>query len=188
MGKISLLKPNGVIINSDILHLNEIELACRVGTTLNVPKPIVARFRVQNEESQNNWFTVIFTTAGKRVPFGWGESITPARISSDNGVGGQLPPTESIYHSITLPKGKWSISLGLELPDNQSSNLIGSIDLLDTLGFAKQADLVRLNEINTQARKEGIVTVTKPTPYLLRVTNETTDKTYTYDVTIEPAS
>ncbi len=188
LGAISLHKPNGVIIKTNILNLNEIALAYRVGTVLNVTTPYVARFRVKNDENLENWFTVVPVNPAKRVPFGWGVAITPARIASDNGVGGTIEGDQSIYHSITLPKGKWSISLGLSLPDNESSNLLGNVDLLDTLGFAVKPRLVTMNEIGTNARTEGIVTVTKPTPYLLRVTNADNRKVYNYDVTIEPAS
>lgn len=188
IGKVALLKPNGVIIDSNILNYNEIAVAYRVGSILKVVKPYVARFRVSVDQDTESWFTVVPTQPAKRVPFGWGETITPARISSDNGVGGEIEPLESIYHSITLPKGKWSISLGLELPEDENTNLLGSIDLLDTLGFAKKGNFVSVNDIGQQGRKEGILNVLKPTSYLLRVTNDNSDKSYKYDVTIEPAS
>lgn len=188
IGKISLLKPNGVIIENNQLGFNEIAVCYRVGTILTVPKPFVARFRINTEAATQNWFTVVPVTPAKRVPFGWGATVTPARISSDNGVGGTLEPDASVYHSITLPKGKWSISLGLQLPEGQNSNLMGKIDLLDAQGFAKEQRFVNVNEIDNQARKEGIITVSRPTTYLLCVTSGDSSKTYTYDVTIEPAS
>ena len=188
IGTIRLLKPNGVVIDSQLLNFNETGVTHRVGTVLNVPKPFVARFRMENDYAYENWFTVVPVSAGKRVPFGWGAGIKPARISSDNGVGGTFEGKESVYYSIMLPKGKWSISLGLELPKGEDSNLMGIVDLLDTLGFTKKASLVFLNDTGTQARQEGVITVAKPTPFLLRVINGSNDKIYTYDVTIEPAS
>lgn len=189
MASLALLKPNGVVMNNSLLSFNEIGVEYRIGRIYNVPKPFVARFRLKNSDAPLHcWFSVVPVAAGKRVPFGWGAAITPARISSDNGVGGQLEPNQSVYHSVTLPKGKWSISLGLQLPDDKSSNLMGSVDMLDTMGLATKQNLVALNEIDNQARKEGIVTILKPTPILLRVTNETSNLTYTYDVTIAPAS
>lgn len=188
IGQIQLLKPNGVVIDSSFLNFNETEVAYRVGTILKVIKPFVARLRIENEYNYENWLSVVPVASTKRIPFGWGETITPARISSDNGVGGTLEGNESIYHSITLPKGRWSISLGLQLGEGEDSNLMGTIDLLDTLGFAKKQNLVNLNETGNKSRAEGVVNVLRPTSYLLRVTNSSAEKIYTYDVTIEPAS
>jgi hypothetical protein len=134
------------------------------------------------------WLTVVPAAQTTRVPFGFGATITPARIASENGVGGTLAPDQSVYHSITLPPGKWSIPLGLSLPAGEKSNLQGQVDLLDALGFTTQDRLVRLNEIDNQARKEAIMTIAKARPIVLRVTNTSSSKTYTYDMTIEKAS
>ena len=189
MGTLSLLKPNGVILSSSLAGFNTIGVTGRIGTTYRAPKPFVARFRLRNEdEPLKVWFRVVPVSQAARVPFGWGATVTPARISSDNGVGGTLEPKASVFHSITLPPGKWSISLGLQLPDGQNSNLIGSIDRLDAQGFMVTKGFVGVNKIDNQAREEGILTIAKPTPILLRVNNDTDDKTYKYDVTIEPAS
>lgn len=188
MGVVELLKPNGVVIEAQQLNLNVLDVTTRVGTVLKVAKPFVARFRVMcNDAPFNSWFTVVPVKGEKRVPFGWGQAITPARISADNGVGGSLAPNTYVVHSITLPKGNWSVSLGLELPAGENSNLMGEVDQLDTLGFTTVSRLVNLNEINTQARAEGVIRVSKPTAFLLRVHNGTTDKTYKYDVTISKA-
>ncbi len=187
-GELELLKPNGVVLNSSLASFNAIAVASRVGTTYRAPKPFVARFRLRNEDAPLHvWFRVVSAQAA-RVPFGWGAKVTPARISSDNGVGGSLEPNQSAFHAITLPPGKWSISLGLQLPDGQNSNLQGSIDRLDAQGFMVKKDFVSLNKIDTQARDEGILTITKPTPILLRVNNDSGGKSYKYDVTIEKAS
>ena len=190
-GVISLLKPNGAIIDPMLLRFNELAVEYRVGRTMTVTKPYVARFRMKSEKDGiESWFTVVPVAPSKPikfVPFGWGAKVTPARISSDNGVGGTIEKNESFYHSITLPKGKWSISLGLEQTGDESTNLQGKIDLLDVHGFAKEQQFVRVNEIDKQARNEAILTVTKPTMYLLRVNNDSSGYTYNYDVTIEPA-
>ena len=187
-GTISLLKPNGVIIDESLLRFNELAAAYRVGRTFTVVKPYTARFRMKSDKDGiESWFTIVPIKPVKFVPFGWGAKVTPARISSDNGVGGTIEKNESFYHSITLPKGKWSISLGLEQTGDESSNLQSTVDLLDVHGFAIQQSLVRVNEIDKQARKEGVLVVTKPTSYLLRVVNDSSGYTYNYDITIEPA-
>lgn len=186
---IKLLKPNGVVIDPSLLRFNIISVEGRVGAVYQAVQPILARLRVENgRQPLQMWLTVVPAAQTTRVPFGFGVTVTPARIASENGVGGTLAPGQSIYHSITLPPGKWSISLGLSLPAGESSNLQGQVDLLDALGFTTQDRLVSLNQIDTQARQEGILTITKAKPILLRVTNRSSSKTYTYDVTIEKAS
>ena len=188
-GTISLLKPNGVIINESLLSFNETAVAYRVGRTMTVTKPYVARFRMKSDKDGiESWFTIVPIKPGKFVPFGWGAKVTPARISSDNGVGGTIEKNESFYHSITLPKGKWSISLGLQQTGDESTNLQGGVDLLNVHGFAVKQNLVSVNEVDMQARKEGVLLVTKPTMYLLRVFNDSSGYVYNYDITIEPAS
>ena len=190
-GVVSLLKPNGAIIDASLLRFNELAAEYRVGRTITVTKPYVARFRMKSEKDGiESWFTVLPVAPSapiEFIPFGWGAKVTPARISSDNGVGGVIEKNESFYHSITLPKGKWSISLGLSQTGDESTNLQGKIDLLDVHGFAKVQTFVRVNEIDRQARQETVLAVTKPTMYLLRVNNDSSGYTYNYDVTIEPA-
>jgi len=192
-GIISLLKPNGVIIDASLMSFRELAAAYRVGRTFTVVKPYTARFRLKSgKDGIENWLTIVPVAPNapiKFVPFGWGAKVTPARISSDNGVGGEIETNESFYHSITLPKGKWSISLGLSHVDEDKNSVLQStVDLLNVLGFAVTQSLVRVSEVDKQARKEGIVTVTKPTMYLLRVVNDSSGHSYNYDITIEPAS
>ena len=188
MPQLQMLKPNGSIIDSNLISFNELGVVSRVGKTYHVIKPFVARLRLKTDDAPlKMWLTLVPVAQKNRVPFGWGAKVTPARISSDNGVGGELEPYASVFHSITLPAGKWSISLGLKLPDGENSNLMGSIDRLDAQGLMVTPHMVNMNEIDNQARQEAIVTLLKPTYLLLRVNNND-NKTYAYDVTIEKAS
>ena len=68
---------------------------------------------------------------------------TPAKIGASEGVGGELGKNATAYHQITLPPGKWKISLGLTRPDGQNSNVMGQIDLLDAYGCWISADSPR---------------------------------------------
>jgi hypothetical protein len=152
---LQLLKPNGVIIDSSLVRFNDINVTSRTGTTYRVVKPFVARFRVRNDDNPlKMWLTVVPVTQKTRVPFGWGATVTPARISSDNGVGGTLEGKAYIYHSITLPPGKWSISLGLQLPEGENSNLQGSIDRVACRGsFWREYNIS--SRCNSRSHKSG---------------------------------
>ena len=188
IGKIQLLKPNGVIVDSRLLSFNETSVNGRIGMIYRSPKPFVARLRVFNGSgAARMWLSVVPIAKTARVPFGWGASVTPARIASENGVGGTLEPNAVLFHSVTLPKGKWSISLGLKAPGEERTNLIAHVAMLDAQGMTLDGRLILMNETELQARAEGIVTMTKPTPILLRVANRTENKAYAYDITIDKA-
>lgn len=188
IGSIALLKINGAVVESRLVSMNELAVNARVGETYRTVKPTVARLRIKNGYGISKmWLTIVPLAQKTRVPWGWGAAVTPARISADNGVGGELAPNAVVFHSITLPKGKWSLSLGLARLDKVSGNLIGGVDVLDPQGFTTKAGLINMNEISDQARVEGIMTVTKPTPILLRVSSHNGNAAYTYDITIAPA-
>ena len=59
--------------------------------------------------------------------------------------------------------------------------------MLDANGLNKKHLFVDMYESGKQARKETVLTVTKPTSYLLRVVTKS-NNTFNYDVTIEDAN
>ncbi|BDI30640.1 hypothetical protein CCAX7_26910 [Capsulimonas corticalis] len=188
--KVQLLKTNGVIVDSNLLSSNEIGVSTRVGRKFSIPKPLGARLRVSHDQEipMDLWMTVVPAKQIKLLPFGFGNTVSPAKIGTDAGVGGDLANFDSAYYSVTLPPGKWSISLGLNLPKGEDTNLQGQVDLLNAYGFPDKMQFVTVNEVGNQARVEGILVVTKPKPILLVVRNINGSKTYTYDLTIEKAT
>ena len=187
---IALLKNNGVIIEPYLVHCNEIAAATRVGATFKVAKPYKARLRLTHDQSIPTayWVTVVPTAKMSLLPFGFVSDVLPAKISSDEGVGGEIAPEKSAYYSLTLPPGRWSISLGLKLPKGTETNLQGKIDLLTPFGLPDKEDFVHVNEIGNEARKEAILTVVKPRKLLMRVTNDNSTQAYSYDVSVEKAT
>ena len=188
---VQLLKNNGVLVDGNLLYCNEIGVATRVGRKFHNAKPLAARLRLTHEQSipTDYWLTVIPAAKIKLLAFGYGGDIKPAKIGPDNGVGGDIAKYDTAFYSITLPPGKWSISLGLQLPAGErSTNLQGQIDLLTAYGIPDKESFVFVNEIGNQTRKETAITITKPKPILLRVMNTSGDKVYHYDMTIEKAT
>ncbi|MEO7719236.1 MAG: hypothetical protein ABIY70_23805 [Capsulimonas sp.] len=188
--QVQLLKNNGVLVNNRLISSNEIGVSTRVGEQFRVDKTFGARLRVQHDQEipLDIWLTVLPAKQIKLLPFGYGGEVSPAKISNEEGVGGDISGFAPVYYSITLPPGKWSISLGLRLPQGESTNIQGSIDLLNKYGFPDKINYVNVNEIGDQARGEAIMTVTKPKPIILAVRNTNGDKTYHYDLTIEKAT
>ncbi|MCW3060115.1 MAG: hypothetical protein JWQ02_1936 [Capsulimonas sp.] len=188
--KVQLLKNNGVLIKDYLAHTNDVGVVTRTGEQFRIDKPLGARLRVSHDQEipLDIWITVLPAKQIKLLPFGFGNTISPAKISNDEGVGGEIAKFDSVYYSITLPPGKWSISLGLRLPKGESTNLQGQVDLLNAYGFPDKTQYINVNEIGDQARAEQIITVTKPKPVILVVRNTNGEKTYQYDLTVEKAT
>lgn len=187
---IALLKNNGVILDPNLLTCNEIGIATRVGKAFHVAKLFKARLRMTHSQTipTDYWVTLLPASKMAFLPFGYGGDILDAAIGEDNGVGGDIAPHASVYYKITLPPGRWSISLGLKLPKDANTNLQGQVDLLDRYGLPDHEDFVDVNEIGDEARKETVLTVIKPKPILLHVINTNTSLAYHYDLTIEKAT
>lgn len=187
---VRLLKNNGVVVNSDLLDCNEIGIATRVGKQFYVPKALPARLRITSQQQipTDYWITVMPAKTAMYVPFGFGKPLLPAKIGSEQGVGGTLDKNDSAYYSIRLKPGKWDISLGIETTDGTSTNIQGQVDLLDHLGEPVKEQFVFINEIDKQSRKDAELTVIKPTTYIFRVINNNSSLAYNYDLTIEPAT
>lgn len=187
---VRLLKNNGVVVDSDLLDCNEIAVETRVGKQFYVPKALPARLRVTSQQDipTDYWLTVMTAKAAHFVPFGFGKSVSPAVVGSDQGAGGTLDKSDSAYYTATLKPGKWSISLGLSTTDGSSTNLQGQVDLLNTLGEPTKEQFVVMNAIDKESRQEGILTVVNPTTYMFHVINTNASTPYNYDLTIEPAT
>lgn len=185
---IRLLKNNGVVVNDNLLTANEIGGNTRVGAQFFNPKPLPARLRISSNQDADYWMTVLPASSAHFVPFGFGKDVSPAKVGTQDGVGGTLDKNDTAYYSATLKPGKWSISLGLATTDGASTNIQGHVDLLNTLGEPVNERFVVLNEIDKESRKEGVLTVIKPTAYLFRVVNDSGSIPYTYDLTILPAT
>jgi hypothetical protein len=189
IGSIQLLKNNGSIVDPQLLNWNEVETATRAGTLFHVAKPLPARLRLHNQEAETEiWLTVVPATQMKFLPFAFGAEITPAKIGAPEGVGGALEKHGTAYQQITLPPGKWTISLGLTRPDGQSSNVMGQVDLLDPYGFTSHPQYIVVNEVAKQARKEAIYTTARPKTVIFRVINQDNSTEVNYDLTIEKAT
>jgi hypothetical protein len=188
-GGIQLLKNNGAIVDSSLFYWNEIGITCRAGKQFRVAKTFPARLRLRNDQEETEiWLTVVPAAQLRFLPFGFGAEVSPARISTEEGVGGTLEKHGTAYHKITLPTGRWSISLGLVRPDGRNSNVMGRVDLLDPYGLTSKPQYILVNEIAPQARKEAILVVAKPRPEMFRVSNEDGSTGVNYDLSIQKAT
>lgn len=194
--KIDLLKTNGVLVQERVLNANEIHRVSRLAGSIRLPKPLGARLRVTNDSRPMEMWITVFPAARRTfVPFAFDPTgtIQPLGIGDANGKGGTLAkqPEDGFYafHKATLPAGKYDVSLYLKLTEGESSNLMGSIRLLDPYGVPLKDDwTLNVNEIDKEVRKDKRLTLIKPTTVIFMVTGNNSSRTYDYTVGIEKAT
>lgn len=184
-----LLKTNGTMIKRRFLSVNQIHTVARSGERFTQAKPLAARLRVNSEFAPLEiWMRVVPAAKMAFFPFPTGKAeMKPLGLGTDAGKGGTLEPNEWAYHAISLPAGRYDVSLYMKTPDGERTNLQGQIDQLDQYGFRMPSWQVRMNEIAQEARKEERLILTKPRTVYLRVTNNQ-DKPREYIVGIEKAT
>lgn len=189
---VDLLKTNGVLVEGSIVSANTIHRVARVARVFHVLKPLAARLRVKNDSKPMEfWITVVPATKRSFLPFAFGDGdLKPLGIGEANGKGGTLAKggTDGFYafHKLTLPAGKYDISLYLKQSDGMKGTLQGDLTLLDSFGAADKSDWnLNVNEIDIETRKEKRLVLLKPTTILLLVTNTNTSHAYEYTVGIE---
>lgn len=192
---ISLLKSNGVLVEKNILTANEIHRVARVAKPLRLAKPLGARLRVTNDDvPMEFWVTVVAAAKRTFMPFAFDTSeIQPLGIGEANGKGGTLAKSPEngfyTYHKAVLPAGKYDVSLYLKQTNDKSSNLQGSIVLLDPFGVPDQKSWkLNVNEIDKETRKDKRLVLLKPTTVFFLVTNDSSFNPYEYTVGIDKAT
>ncbi len=189
IGKVQLLKSNGSMVNSSLLHINELQPAARVGKKFDVSKPFMARLRCSHEEDAVDiWMTILPAAKLKTLPFAFYKGqIQPLGIGTTEGKGGTLDDNEYAIHSAKLPAGKYDVSLYFKRLDGaKNSNLIGELQRWDPYGLKGTYWNLDLNEIGLEARTDKRLILTKPTVVYFRVLNE--DAPVEYTVGIEKAT
>ncbi len=188
-GKVQLLKSNGSMVNSSLLHINEVQPAARVGKKFDVSKPFTARLRCSNQDDPVDvWMTILPSARLRTLPFAFYKGqIQPLGIGTTEGKGGKLNDNEYAIHSTKLPAGKYDVSLYFKRQDGATnSNLIGELERWNPYGLKGDYWKLNMNEIGLEARTEKRLILTKPTIVYFRVLNE--DDPVEYTVGIEKAT
>jgi hypothetical protein len=193
--KVDLLKSNGVLVENRVLVANEIHRVARVAKPLRIAKPLGARLRVTNDDvPMEFWLTVIPVAKRAFIPFAYYNApVQPLGVGEANGKGGTLAksPEEGFfsYHKVSLPAGKYDVSLYLKQTDGKSTNLQGNIVLLDEFGVPDRTEWkLTVNEIDVEARKDKRLVLVKPATVYFLVSNDSSFVPYEYTVGIEKAT
>lgn len=192
-GSVKLMKQNGAqaaTLPYDFLGWYEFDALHREVRTLTVAKNTAVRFRVTNSDlsSAEDSLTVV-PAAAAFVPFGFGVPVQAARISDQSGVGGRFDFLGYAYYRATLPKGKWSVSLGLRRPEGTDAYLSGTLVLLDPWGKRLPDAPSTIDVTEDTGRVEKVLDVKAPRTIIVRVKNISNNHgALDYDVTIRPAT
>lgn len=129
------------------------------------------------------------TRANQKVSaFGFNALVTPARIGADNGTGSTFKEDEICFYRVSLPAGKWDISVGARPVGDAYVN--ASLSLLDANGLPTEFAKATAESSNGQeARGEATITLRKPTTLILQTRNQSNNGgTLEHDVTISKAT
>lgn len=186
---VSLLKRNGAEMpgfGSAWIYYNTMDATSRVGKAFSFAKPTGVRFRLKNDDTadaSNFWLRVVPASPAKFLPFAFGSKLLPIKIGPNIGTGSTLDARGFQYLRATIPKGKWSISLGAKSEDNCAVDL----DSYNERGVAYPGSIA-IYGVGKEERQEKILTFTKPTTLIFRVLNDSQAENVAYDVTIEPST
>ena len=183
-----LLKRNGAEMpgyGGDLIYYNTRDRTTRVGKAFSFTKPTGVRFRIKNDAdgANNFWITIVPATPVKWLPFGFGDVPKAIKIGPNIGTGGPLDARGYAYSRATIPAGKWSVSLGAKSEDNCSVDVTS----YDERGVNYPGSF-SIFGVGKDARKEKIITLSKPTTLIFRVLNDSQAENVNYDVTIEPST
>ena len=185
---IYLLKRNGAQMpgyGGDFIYFNSGDSTKRVGKAFTLAKATGVRLRFKSDSfgTHNLWLTVVAANPVKFLPFGFGAKILPVKIGPNNGAGSTLEARGFQYLRATIPKGKWSVSLGAQSEDNCAVDL----DSYNERGVAYPISF-SIFGVGKEERKEKIITLAKPTTLIFRVLNDSQADNVAFDVTIEPST
>ncbi len=192
---IDLLKTNGALVKSRILGVNETTIVFREGSMFSVEKPfataakpLAARLRVKGQSmALEYWITVQPVAKRTFIPLGFANGdMKPMAIGTENGKGGALDGHEWAFHKITLPPGKYNVSLYMKQGDGKSTNIFGEVVMLDQYGVVNKNPSFNfhINETDVETRKEEKLRLLKPQTVIFRVDN-TNSKAMDYTLGIE---
>jgi hypothetical protein len=106
-----------------------------------------------------------FRSAPGVIPIKLGETFTSPLLD------GSAARTCAAYCSMTLPAGDYKVTLGFRRADGKSSNIMGSVDALNTDGMITLR-VGHINEIDMQAIKSFGMALSEEQSMIFRVSAE----------------
>jgi hypothetical protein len=174
-GSVKLLKANGAAIpeySGSLLSWYESNSIYRDGKTIALKRPLSARLRIANSDLSDAkmWLKVVPYPAKQFVPFGFGATVTAAKIGANDGVGGMFKKDENRFYRVALLPGKWSLSLGIRPIEQAYVN--ATLRILNSNGLPTNYNTVAVeNSTGEEARGEVLVSVKTPTTLILQARN-----------------
>jgi hypothetical protein len=189
-GDLSFLKQNGATLNdsNDFNAFNAIrwggeKVSSRHGSMITLKQNQPLRLRLRNDDDGDGKFWVHIVTAPQKTfsPYGFGATIQSGKIG-EAGNTGKLGENQCAFYKVTLPAGKWSISLAAQSAGRAYATLYFNAET-GILG-----DFLIVNaDTNESKREEKIITLLKPRTFYFQIWNEgaTDTEEISYDLTIQ---
>ena len=166
---LSLLDPNGAVINARALHLNEIDTGFRQVGTFSFRQPTALTIKLVNSiDAARYWLTVLTSPGAPLMPF-YGE-LVPTPLTVGQAVSGELDENEDRYYAVPLKTGDYTAILDFTRPGKRD-NFIGYLAVLDADG-GNQRRVIALNEIEVSHRAVGVLAMKGDGVAIVRVKNQ----------------
>jgi hypothetical protein len=182
-GELLFLKQNGASLsNLNAIRWGGEKIPGRHGDTITLGSNQALRLRLRNDSdgAGKYWVRVVPMPLKNFPAYGFGAKILMGQIG-ETGNAGTLENTKCAFYKVTIPAGKWSISLAAKSAGRAYAVLYMNAET-GILG-----EMLTVNaDTNESKREEKIVTLLKPRTYYFQIWNEgaTDTEEVSYDLTI----
>jgi hypothetical protein len=183
-GDLSFLKQNGATLYdfTPIRWAGE-KVTGRHGSMITLKQNQPLRLRLRNEDDGDGKFWVHVAPAPLKnfTPYGFGATVQNGK-TGEVGNTGKLTENQCAFYKVTLPAGKWSVSLAAQSAGRAYATLYFNADT----GIASDFLIVNA-DTNESKREEKIISLIKPRTYYFQIWNEgaTDTEEISYDLTIQ---
>ena len=169
-GGLSILDQDGGVKEPDVISFNVVEVDSRGVYRFSLRKPATVGFKLSsNQDKMNFWLTLLNGSAAAPLQF-FGK-ISPTPIEEAQVIPGEFDYPETVYFSLPLKKGDYKAILDFTNPKGETTNLVGSLTLLDEEGAHPQ-NVISLNTVDVTYRKPAApFSVKKDSTVIFRLKN-----------------
>jgi hypothetical protein len=169
--RLSILNPDGIVIEDRALVFNEIDVGARKTTSWSARSQAPVGFKLLNTGSAaaEYWLTVRPEPAPQLVPF-FGD-VVPQGLAPGAAGSGTLDADEDAFYIVPLLRGEHQLIVDFANAGKRSTNIQGKVALLEADGGGSQ-DIVVFNEIDVSHRKSATFRRREDGPVILNIQND----------------
>jgi len=166
---VSILDHDGGELQKDVIVMNVLDFQHRAVHYFSLSSPLHLILKLDNkQEKATYWLSVYEQAAGAPPLFG---SVVPQPLQPGETQTGTMEKDHDAHYRIALTPGSYKAFLDFGSTNGKHTNLIGSLQLLNTDGGLLN-NLIGINQFESAYRATAAFTVKEDGVYLLRVYNQ----------------